>query len=331
MTVKHQTSNLVTRLTALWAVSESGVGGLFHALKLPFSGLILGSFAVMIVTFLASHSDRKFRTIVQSTLTVVLIKAIVSPHSPFTAYVAVLFQGLAGALIYSLFRVNYLSSVIYGIIALMESALQKLLMLVLIFGKNLWEAFQEFFTSLAKQFGLQGLEHLPLLIVGVYCLIYFCGGIVAGVYSISFPDAIRKRAEQLRNQTVTVTASEIPKRRKNQKMKLLGTLSILFFIVMVFAFSGSVNRAVYSLLRTFAALGLIYMIINPLFTYFLNRWKESTKKKNQGKLQAVLAYVPTFRNHARMAYHYAEGESSYFKKLKIFLLTWMALALFGED
>lgn len=331
ITAKHQASNLITRLTALWAVSESGLGGLFHAMKLPFSGLILGSFAVMIVTFLASHSDRKFRTIVQATLTVVLIKAIASPHSPFTAYVAVLFQGLAGALIYSLFRVNYLSSVIYGIIALMESALQKLLMLVLIFGKNLWEAFQEFFTSLAKQFGLQGLEHLPLLIVGGYCLIYFCGGILAGVYSIAFPAAIRKRAEELRYQTVKVTAPEIPKRKKKNKMKLLGIMSILFFIVMVFAFSGSVNKAVYSLLRTFAALALIYLIINPLFTYFLTRWKDRTRNSNPGKLQAVLAFVPAFRNHARTAYLYAEGENSYLKKVKIFLLTWMALALFCEE
>lgn len=114
-------------------------------------------------------------------------------------------------------------------------------------------------------------------------------------------------------------------------MKLLGIMSVLFFIVMVFAFSGSVHKAAYSLLRTFAALALIYLIINPLFTYFLTKWKDSTKKKSQGKLQAVLAFVPAFRNHARTAYHYAEGESSYLKKLKIFLLTWMALALFGED
>ena len=330
-TSEYSASNLITRLTALWAVSESGLGGIFHAMKLPFSGLVLGSFAVMIVTFIATHSERKFRTIVQATLTVVLIKAIASPHSPFTAYVAVLFQGLAGALIYSLFRVNYLSSVFYGIIALMESALQKLLMLILIFGKNLWEAFQEFFTSLAKQFGLQGLEHLPLFIVGGYCLIYFCGGILAGLYSISFPGAIRTRAEQLRNETVTATAAEIPKRRKNPKMKLLGIISILFFIVMVFAFSGSVHKAVYSLLRTVAALALIYLIINPLFTYFLTRWKDSTKEKRQGKLQAVLAFVPTFRNHAKTALSYAEAERSPFKKIKIFLLTWMALALFAED
>ncbi len=330
ITEKHQASNLITRLTALWAVSESGLGGIFHALKLPFSGLILGSFAVMIVTFIATHSDRKFRTIAQATLTVVLIKAIASPHSPFTAYVAVLFQGLAGALIYSLFRVNYLSSVFYGIIALMESALQKLLMLIIIFGKNLWEAFQEFFTALAKQFGLLGLEHLPLLIVGSYCLIYFCGGILAGVYSVSLPEAIRKRAEQLRLEAITATTAEIPKRRKNPGVKLLGIISLLFFIIMVFAFSGSVHKAVYSLLRTVAALALIYLIINPLFTYFLARWKDRTKKKSQGKLQAVLAFVPAFRNHAKTALSYAQAERSPLKKAGIFLLTWMALALFDE-
>ena len=59
------------KLTAIWAVSESGLGGLLHAIKLPFSGLFLGSLAVLIITYLAYISQNKFNTILKATLLVV--------------------------------------------------------------------------------------------------------------------------------------------------------------------------------------------------------------------------------------------------------------------
>jgi hypothetical protein len=322
--------NLITKLTALWAVSESGLGGIFHAMKLPFSGLILGSFAVMIVTFMAMYTERKFRTIVQATLIVILIKAIASPHSPITAYVAVMFQGLVGAAIYALMDVSRFSAILYGVIALVESALQKLLMLVLIFGKNIWEAFQEFFSSLAKQFSLQSLELLPVVIVGIYCLIYFIGGILAGNFAVQLPQAIQNQAAFMKVRTVQA-ADVPPARKRKMKTRILGLAFIMLFIALVFILSGSMNKAIYSLLRTLAALGILFFVINPLFKYLLQRWKNSQKLRNKQQLNAVLEFVPQFRNHARHAYVIAEEESGMFRKIKTFLLTWMALALFSDD
>lgn len=48
----------IQRLTALWAFSESGLGGVVHALKIPFTGIMLGGFAVIIITLIAYFSEK---------------------------------------------------------------------------------------------------------------------------------------------------------------------------------------------------------------------------------------------------------------------------------
>ena len=53
-------NNIFIRLTALWALIEAGLGGLLHAFHLPFTGIILGGFAVLIISLLAQHFEKPF-------------------------------------------------------------------------------------------------------------------------------------------------------------------------------------------------------------------------------------------------------------------------------
>ncbi len=43
----------VQRLTALWAFSESGLGGILHALQMPFTGLLVGGMAILLISLIA--------------------------------------------------------------------------------------------------------------------------------------------------------------------------------------------------------------------------------------------------------------------------------------
>jgi hypothetical protein len=119
------TTGAVFRITALWAFSECALGGVMHALKIPFTGIIVGGFSVLSIGMLAHVSGRSAAAILRATLLVVLVKAVVSPHSPPTAYLAVGFQGLAGALILSRVRPFALAAYLFGFLAILESALQK--------------------------------------------------------------------------------------------------------------------------------------------------------------------------------------------------------------
>lgn len=83
------------RIIAIWGFSEAALGGILHALKIPLTGMFVGGAAVVLITLLAHFSQKK-SIILNATVTVIIIKAVISPHSPLAAYFAVTLQGLLG-------------------------------------------------------------------------------------------------------------------------------------------------------------------------------------------------------------------------------------------
>jgi hypothetical protein len=99
-------SSNAEKLTKLWALSESMLGGVLHAVKMPFRGMILSGAAVILIGMLANFSEKRGQ-IFRSTVLVVTIKATVSPHSPLTAYLSVFMQGLLGELFFLSENLNF--------------------------------------------------------------------------------------------------------------------------------------------------------------------------------------------------------------------------------
>ena len=152
----QRNAKIIARLTALWALSEAGLGGVLHALQSPFTGFFVGGFAIVLVSLIAYFAEDKRKTIFRSLLVVLIIKLAVSPHSPPTSYLAVSFQALMAALIYSNLSLSKWSAMLLGVITLIESALQKLLVLTLIYGKSLWEAINSFSDYIIDRMGFLG-------------------------------------------------------------------------------------------------------------------------------------------------------------------------------
>lgn len=322
---------LNVKLTAIWAVSESGLGGLLHAIKIPFSGLFLGSFAVMIITYLAYVNDNRFSTILKATLLVILIKAIVSPHSPPMAYVAVLFQGVIGAVIYGTFGVNRLSAIGFGAIALFESAFQKILTLTILFGMGLWDSIQQFFEGMQNRLQADWIAELPWLFLIVYGILYAIVGIVAGNLAIQLPKKVFKNAEALQEVNITQpTKANIIKKRKKKRIWLIGGL--LLFSCLVFLFSGSQKQAVYIVLRTLAAVIFFLFVFNPIFKYVIQKWVNKEKSKQQKTLNTIMALMPSIRHNVGLAQQLSLSQKTIWKRSKSFVINWLSLSLyFSED
>lgn len=82
LTENNNTQTLsVLRITALWAFSESAFGGILHALTVPLRGIFINAAAVLFISLIALFS-KSSKEILKSTLIVILIKALVSPHFP---------------------------------------------------------------------------------------------------------------------------------------------------------------------------------------------------------------------------------------------------------
>ena len=327
MQFNPQPKNLILKLTALWAVSEIGLGGMMHAASIPFSGIFLGSFAVIIVSFLAFHSENRFRTIMQATLLVILVKAVASPHSPVTAYVAVGFQGVAGAVIYHIAGLNRVSAIFYGGVALLESALQKLITLTVIFGVKIWDAVAEFIESIAGQLQWELFDDWPYLVVGLYAGLYVFVGAIAGNFGFILPKKLKNYAAGL---IIPENMEEIKFLKKKSGKKFWLIPLALLFSSGVFFFTGNSKDALYILLRTLAALIFFLYIFNPLFRWLLQCWVQKSKKDHFEKLSGILELTPEIRSNANLALQMSKNEKFWFKRAQRFVMNWLSISLYYE-
>src|SRR4030065_271608 len=143
-------SHILQRTIALWAFSESACGGSLHALTISLRGLFISSAAVLFISLIALFS-KSSKEILKATLIVILIKALVSPHSPLTAYLAVSLQGVLGFLFFSTKKFYRLSALLLGLLVLLFSGIQKIVVLTILFGNMLWESFDFFIEQVSAE------------------------------------------------------------------------------------------------------------------------------------------------------------------------------------
>ena len=148
-------STAVFRLTAFWALSECGLGGILHALKVPFSGLFLCGISVSILTLILFYCKVNRAIFFQSLATVLIIKFTLSPHSSLSSYFSVGFQGVVGYVIYRLFSFNYITILITVLIAYFETATHKIVTLTIFGGMTFWKSVSAFIDKLISEtFGI---------------------------------------------------------------------------------------------------------------------------------------------------------------------------------
>lgn len=152
--------------------------------KIPFTGLILGNVAVILIALIAKFSDRK-GMILKATVIVLIVKGIISPHTPLTAYLAVSLQGLTGELIFHKRKFPLVSAFLLGVIVSLFSSVQKIFFLTVIFGQNLWESIDRFSSIIFKEFfGYVNPDiTVSVWLIVAYASIHIIAGILTGIYS----------------------------------------------------------------------------------------------------------------------------------------------------
>jgi hypothetical protein len=323
----------IFRLTALWAFAECSLGGVMHAFKIPLTGIFVGGFAVLCIGLLAHLSGRNAAVILRSTLLVVLVKAIVSPHSPPQAYLAVTFQGVFGALVLCNLRPFALAAYLFGLVSLVESALQKLLVLLLFFGKSLFEAFDVFVTDVLEIFGIQSQVSWSKIAVGSYLSLYAVVGLALGLWITKLPGQLeRKSAEysalSLPTENVTLSFS-----KKSDKKWLL-LLAVLAFIVLTFLLAGGKasggQKALYAVARTLAALAAWFFFLQPVVTFFFKKWTKRRSEAEKGNLLQIMEFFPDLRAKVRPLYRHVSEKYKGWRRLREFVVALFAVAIYGE-
>ena len=208
----------ILKVTALWAFSESAFGGILHALTIPLRGLFISSAAVLFISLIALFS-KSSKEILKATLIVILIKAVVSPHSPLTAYFAVSLQGVLGFLLFSTKRFFKLSALLLGLLVLFLSGIQKIVVLTILFGNTLWESLNIFIKQISTE--IFQVEHTDLnfgyLFIAAYVLLHLIAGLFIGLYARRLPQKINHYKNQVPSLVEITDVEDIPQKEKRKK------------------------------------------------------------------------------------------------------------------
>lgn len=331
----------VERLTALWAFSEAGLGGLMHAFRSPFTGIFVGGMAVILIALIARNAPSKPGVaILSATLIVLIVKGAVSPHSPLPAYLAVGFQGAVGALLFSLPRSWFkISAFFLSVLGLMESSLQKIIVLTLLFGNPLWKAIDVFTADVVGK--MTGDKTDPAIsgsawLIGLYIGIYALAGIIIGWLTGRAPEAVDHAAKRYPAPVISLGRNELPegkkKKRRLRKQWIIGLSFLILLIIMyltVPAVKGTFNPG-YLLLRVVAVIGVWYLLLAPVLSAWLKRFLQSRRVRYQREVAQTLSWLPVFRSLAVEAWRNTRAASR-IRRLPDFVMLLIAYSLHYKE
>ena len=298
-----QKKQALQRLTAMWAFAESGLGGVLHALQVPFTGLVVGGFAIIIITLIAKFSENNIDEIIKSLMIVLLVKLTISPYTPFPAYIAVSFQAIMGFLIFSLIRINFVSILLLSVIAMLESAIQKILVLTLFFGESIYKATNALTNFITEQIGIQNING-SFWLIAIYILIYIIGGIMIAVFTFNIFKAISEN-ETIDGIEFKLNENKYKGSNKSTRITFLFVILFIITIVLYFSNSSSTNRfwlIFKSITYTCFIIIIWYQWITPLFSKLMMKFLKKTESKYEKELKATLLVLPYLKQIATLAW-----------------------------
>lgn len=315
------------RLTALWALTESGLGGFLHAFRTPFSGLILAGIAMLLITLICYYSQNRWKDITKALIIVLIIKMLVSPHSMISAYLAVCFQGILGGLLYHFFGVNLITMVLLTTLGMIESAIQKVISLTLIYGKSLWEAIDTFGIWIGDNFQYILPFQTSKILISTYLTIYFISGILIGYFIHRLIRKIRNSATPGKFEIEFAKLEMDVSKSKRGKKSLVVFLAILIFIVVLTYFTGQdgnqVSKAVYIMTRTLLILSIWFILIAPFLLKILKRFLNKKKSELTSEVDQVFNIIPYLRSIINYSWRQSKGKNLIYKIVDFFYLSLM--------
>lgn len=283
------------RLIALWVLCEAMLGGIIHAAKIPVSGLIVGSCAVICICLIAFYNPTK-GAIIKATIIVAIFKMMLSPQAPPLAYLAVFFQGVIGELLF--WNRNYyrISCLLLGLIALLESGLQRIIVLTIVYGNNFWKVINDFINELTKQKDFTNYS----LIIGIgYVLLHVVVGLLIGWWSGTIPRKVALWKQQLQFFDEEKQISLEQKRKKRKWLKK-GVLIIWIFLLLLYCQSYfkigkpilPSNLPLQIFIRSVIIILAWYFLIGPLVSFLVKNWLQKKQLRSKEGIQEVAKLLP---------------------------------------
>jgi hypothetical protein len=302
--------NPVQRITALWALSEAALGGALHAFQVPFTGLFIGGSAVLFISVIFFLAEKR-GAILKATLLVMIVKALASPHAPINAYFAVAFQGLCGEVLFSIIKKRNLAALLLGIFSLLQSALQKIIVVTVVFGKTIWEAIDLFAQFVISEFFsiLLNTEFISisLILIFIYIGIHLFGGILFGIWASRLGRTVKSEYEndnkiyQIPLKSEKKVSLKTKRRRRLWKKISLMLLFTIFLSIVILSYVYPVFEqskgltVLLMILRSIVIMTLWYFTVGPFLMGKLRHYLNRKETKYKAEVESIVTILPVLR------------------------------------
>lgn len=325
---KAAEKQLYYRLISLWVICEAFAGGIMHGLKIPFTGMIISSLAISCIILIANHSTFRF-SILRATLIVAIFKMMLSPHSPPTAYIAVFFQGLMGELLLKNKKNMQFASIILAVLSLVESAIQRILVLVIVYGNKFWNAVNEFIVKLT---GDKSNNNYSLTIAVIYVGIHAFIGIFVGIYAYRLAKKSSEWKKLHPELIITETAPEksLQAPQKSVPKKGIKWIFIICWLLLLAAYIHAWQYPEQSFIPKSAIADIMIrsvlivagwlLLLSPVLTLLIRKFLSTQQKKRNEIISEISRLLPQTRFVFARSWQMASAENG-FEKIKLFTKT----------
>jgi hypothetical protein len=299
------------RIIALWVLIETVLGGILHGLHIPVTGFVVGGLALFCQIALAWHFPQK-GSVLKATLLVLIWKAMLSPQSPPTAYLAVAFQGVLAEFFLRPFGKSMFlfRALFFGVVTQLESAFQRLLVLIFITGEEFRKAFDAW---LLKTTGLEEAGKTSFILVSVYLALHVLAGLI---FSYSAWRLVSGKVELHDQQRINwkfdrfQEISSKTDKKGSQLWLLIGGL-LLFWLVLSWVAPKWAplpgHKTGKLILRFVLVLGSWLLLIQPALRYLIKRFLNRFKGQLAQELSTLEGLLPEIQQGIRQAWKLASG------------------------
>jgi hypothetical protein len=313
---------LYYRLIALWVLAEAMLGSIIFTFRIPVSGLVIGSCAVTCIALIGYYTPSK-GAIIRATIIVAVFKMMLTPQAPPGAYVAVFFQGLLGEFLFRNKKFYRTACIILAILALTESAFQRIIIVTIIYGNDFWSALNIFINKLA---GDGATTDYSFFIIFWYTAVHIVAGIFLGIWLSYLPDRIGYM-KTVQNKYAIADPEEkdlLTNQKKNKRRRwLLLAVWILLTALYIQSFYNigkpllPSHMALRILLRSLIIVLTWHFLISPALKRLLHRWLQVKKRQWTKQVQQVLNLLPSTQGLISESWRMAGVEKGW-RRIRLF-------------
>lgn len=334
--VNLKTRSPIQRLTAFWAFSEAGLGGVLHLTRLPFKGILIAGAATLFITLITQFSKIK-GNILRSTVLVIVVKFLVSPYTPITAAIAVFAQGLLGELFFSSQRFRKILIPAFSIFIQFITAVQKILIVTILFGQNFWIAVDDLANSILNQFTKVERIEFSYLIIVIYIAVHVVAGLLVGLFILKLIKYLNEAETNGGEKIIEFKPTEFSVTNAASKKHWFqkpSSLIILIFVLVVLGLSfflpdwtkSNFVDIILMIVRAIIIIALWYILLAPMLRKILSKLLSKHKTKRLEEIDDILQFFPMLKQIVIFSWNNSKSCRG-IKRIKTFIFRVILYAL----